>query len=472
MTEKKAAIGDKENSPAASSRPKHRSRRVEGELRQRLLKQNFEQQHFKSSLVSGDKELKEVATSNNNPPQPPNNSAVGDQKQHPVRISCEEKVKQIRHKLEKIVHKREPNESKAIGYLSTLDSMRLTPQVVANTRVDLVIEALVGMAKDSAVVAKAKDSLARLKAVMEVMEKVTIKDTLQYRDPAEEAKKKARKEEAERRRNSPKKYTATSSLLSLVGSEQSGNVVGEAGESSVGHLPSMRGLDYWMNKMVSDMAKLDVLGQQVGRIEKVVEIEAKQKQQQEQQEQKGVGTEAKQKQQQQQQKQKEVDMESKQKQQQLQEQKAVEPKQKQQQEKQKEVEMESKQKQQQQQGQKAVESKQKQQQQGPKMAEMEAKQKQQQKQKEVDMESKQQQQKQKEVDMESKQKQQQQQQKVLEKSRKELEGSRRNGDKGGERLMAGKGGSKLEEDLLQITATVGRIAIREETEKIPSVKAR
>jgi hypothetical protein len=61
---------------------------------------------------------------------------------------------------------------------------------------------------------------------------------------------------------------------------------------------------------------------------------------------------------------------------------------------------------------------------------------------------------------------------VVEKSRKEQEGGRRNVDKGGDRLMAGKGGSKLEEDLLQITATVGRIAIREETEKIPSVKAR
>jgi hypothetical protein len=426
MTEKKAAIGDKENSPAASNRPKHRSRRVEGELRQRLLKQNFEQQHFKNDLFSAAKEVKEVATSNNNNPQPPN-SADADQKQHPVRISCEEKVKQIRHKLEKIVHKREPNESKAIGYLSTLDTMRLTPQVVANTRVDLVIEALTGMAKDSAVVAKAKDSLVRLKAVTEVRDKVTVKDALQYRDPAEEAKKKARKEEAERRRNSPKKYTATSSLLSLVGSEEPscGNVVGEVGESSVDHLPSMRGLDYWMNKMVSDMAKLDVLGQQVGRIEKVVEIESKQKQQQEQKA--GASN-----QKQQQQKQKEVDMESKQKQQQ--ERKAVEKKakqkQQQQQQKQKEVEVEAKQKQQQQQGQK-------------------------------------------EVDMETKQKQQQQQkQKAVEKSRKEEESGRRNGEKGGEKLMAGKGGSKLEEDLLQITVTVGRIAIREETEKIPSVKAR
>jgi hypothetical protein len=430
MTEKKAAIGDKENSPAASNRPKHRSRRVEGELRQLLLKQNFEQQHFKSSLVSGDKEVKEAATSNNNNPQP-HNSAVADQKQHPVRISCEEKVKQIRHKLEKIVHKREPNESKAIGYLSTLDTMRLTPQVVANTRVDLVIEALVGMAKDSAVVSKAKDSLVRLKAVMDVREKVAIKDALQYRDPAEEAKKKARKEEAERRRNSPKKYTATSSLLSLVGSEQSGNVVEEAGEGSVEHLPSMRGLDYWMNKMVSDMAKLDVLGQQVGRIEKVVEIEAKQKQQQQQQEQKAVEKEAKQKQQQEQ---KAVEKEAKQKQQQNQ----------------KGGEMEAKQKQL------------KQQQQEQKEGEKEAKQKQQQ----------QQQHEQKAVEKEAKQKQQQQEQKVVEKSRKEQEGGRRNGDKGGERLMAGKGGSKLEEDLLQITATVGKIAIREETQKIPSVKAR
>jgi hypothetical protein len=389
---------------------------VEGELRQRLLKQNFEQQqHFKNSLFSAAKEVKEVATSNNNP-QPPN-IAVADPKQHPVRISCEEKVKQIRHKLEKIVHKREPNESKAIGYLSTLDTMRLTPQVVANTRVDLVIEALTGMAKDSAVVAKAKDSLVRLKAVTEVRDKVTVKDALQYRDPVEEAKKKARKEEAERRRNSPKKYTATSSLLSLVGSEQSGNVVGEAVGSSVDHLPSMRGLDYWMNKMVSDMAKLDVLGQQVGRIEKVVEIEAKQKQHQEQ---KAVEKEAMQKQQQQHE-QKGVEKEAKQKQHQQQ-----------QQQQQKAVEMESKQKQQQQQ----------------------------QKQKEVEVETKQ------------KQQQQQQEQKAVEKSRKEQEGGKRNGDKGGEKLMAGKGGSKLEEDLLQITATVGRIAIREETEKIPSVKAR
>jgi hypothetical protein len=481
MTEKKAAIGDKENSPAASNRPKHRSRRVEGELRQRLLKQNFEQQHFKSSLVSAAKEVKEAATSNNNP-QPPN-SAIADQKQHPVRISCEEKVKQIRHKLEKIVHKREPNESKAIGYLSTLDSMRLTPQVVANTRVDLVIEALIGMAKDSAVVAKAKDSLARLKAVTEVREKITVKDALQYRDPAEEARRKAKKEEAERRRNSPKKYTATSSLLSLVGSEHE-NVVGEAGESSVDQLPSMRGLDYWMNKMVSDMAKLDVLGQQVGRIEKVVEIEAKQQQQQQQkqqqqqqqQEQKAVEKEANQKQQQQQE-QKAVEKEAKQKQQQQQEQKVLEKeaKQKQQQE-QKAVEKEAKQKQQQeqkekqqqQQEQKAVEkeAKQKQQQQQEQKAvEKEAKQKQQQEQKE----KQQQQQEQQAVEKEAKQKQQQQQeQKVVEKSRKEQEGGRRNGEK----LMAGKGRSKLEEDLLQITATVGRIAIREETEKIPSVKAR
>ena len=122
----------KENSSPASRRKQRPSRRVEGDLRRRVLReQTCKQLLFDSSLVAGSAAVDESNSRRDEKRKPAELSR--DQNENaavpPQRISCEEKVVQLRRKLEKIVHRRESNESKALDYLATLDRMRISQQV-------------------------------------------------------------------------------------------------------------------------------------------------------------------------------------------------------------------------------------------------------------------------------------------------------------------------------------------------------
>jgi hypothetical protein len=150
-------VMDKENknnlSPDAAGgeqrkQQRPRRRRVEPDLRRRVLRdQTCKQLLFDASLSVAD-EQQPAGGGEKLPPDAPR--AAGDSappEQPPPRkwLTCAEKVTQVRRKLEKIVHRRESNnsEAKALGYLATLDKMTISQQVpLQNAGVEFVSFAL------------------------------------------------------------------------------------------------------------------------------------------------------------------------------------------------------------------------------------------------------------------------------------------------------------------------------------------
>ena len=93
----------------------------------------------------------------------------------------EEQLLIVRKKLEKIIHKKETDESKAVDLLKILDRMTITESLLSSSKIDLTLEALRFIIKDKGIVHRTESLLGKLKGVKKV-EKPEVKDK-KWREP-------------------------------------------------------------------------------------------------------------------------------------------------------------------------------------------------------------------------------------------------------------------------------------------------
>ena len=93
----------------------------------------------------------------------------------------EEQLLIVRKKLEKIIHKKETDESKAVDLLKILDRMTITESLLSTSKIDLTLEALRFIIKDKGIVHRTESLLGKLKGVKKV-EKPEVKDK-KWREP-------------------------------------------------------------------------------------------------------------------------------------------------------------------------------------------------------------------------------------------------------------------------------------------------
>ena len=93
----------------------------------------------------------------------------------------EEQLLIVRKKLEKIIHKKETDESKAVDLLKILDRMTITESLLSSSKIDLTLEALRFVIKDKGIVHRTESLLGKLKSVKKV-EKPEVKDK-KWREP-------------------------------------------------------------------------------------------------------------------------------------------------------------------------------------------------------------------------------------------------------------------------------------------------
>ena len=296
-------------------RNKTRSRRDNADLRKKVLKdQTCKYLNFGSPVISELKvkePLKPTAPENKDEkPKDPllrkpsvlekENCA---QETDPPRISCEEKTLRIRRKLEKIIHKKEPEEEKGLELLQTLQRMRFTPAVLDSTKICLTIEALKFVVKNTAVVAEADATLAVLKG-FQTKEKVEVKTFSEWRDRKEverrkeqeertlkeEQEKKRREQEQKRKEHEYRKKkeyerrkreqeikkqapkVAQTEERKPKESEEKPAEIKEPEpipHGAVDSLPSMR-IGYWMDRLLDGVDQLSLLDRKVGQIEEKV----------------------------------------------------------------------------------------------------------------------------------------------------------------------------------------------------------
>ena len=93
----------------------------------------------------------------------------------------EEQLLIVRKKLEKIIHKKETDESKAVDLLKILERMTITESLLSTSKIDLTLEALRFIIKDKGIVHRTESLLGKLKGVKKV-EKPEVKDK-KWREP-------------------------------------------------------------------------------------------------------------------------------------------------------------------------------------------------------------------------------------------------------------------------------------------------
>merc|ERR1712233_176125 len=79
------------------------------------------------------------------------------------KLSLKDKVLRVRHKLEKIIHKKETNQNKAIDLLRILERIEITEEVLSVTKINLTLEALMFIIKDDNIIRKTEKVLKILR---------------------------------------------------------------------------------------------------------------------------------------------------------------------------------------------------------------------------------------------------------------------------------------------------------------------
>ena len=79
------------------------------------------------------------------------------------KLSDKDKVLRVRHKLEKIIHKKERNQQKAMDLLRILERIKITEELLSITKIDLTLEALRFIVKDDQIVRKTEKVLKMVK---------------------------------------------------------------------------------------------------------------------------------------------------------------------------------------------------------------------------------------------------------------------------------------------------------------------
>ena len=99
----------------------------------------------------------------------------------------EEQILIVRRKLERIIHKKETNHSKAVDLLRIIERMEMTEALLASTKIDLTLEALKFIIKDQVIVERTDRILQRLKKIKK--EQITTVNDKKWRQPIEKTEK-------------------------------------------------------------------------------------------------------------------------------------------------------------------------------------------------------------------------------------------------------------------------------------------
>ena len=118
-------------------------------------------------------------------PGPPARSS--DAKTSFWNLPPEEQILIVRRKLERIIHKKETNQTKAVDLLKIIERMEMTEVLMDSTKIDLTLEALKFILKDKEVVDRTDQLLLKLKKLKK-QEKKTVND-MKWRQPSTNTEK-------------------------------------------------------------------------------------------------------------------------------------------------------------------------------------------------------------------------------------------------------------------------------------------
>ena len=142
--------------------------------------------NVKVAVIDKDLENRPEKERNTDTKEKPSGSRSKDGKEIPeekkksfFELPTAEQLLIVRKKLEKIIHKRETNQNKALDLLRILERTKMTDQLLADSKIDLTLEALKFVIKDEIISKKIDDVLNRLKKLKQKKKKeeVPVKDT-------------------------------------------------------------------------------------------------------------------------------------------------------------------------------------------------------------------------------------------------------------------------------------------------------
>merc|ERR1712012_571058 len=152
-------LSQADNNRDVRPKPRTRSRKDQQDLRKKVLRdQTCKHLTFQSNAFNTESSELDKPTGLDIEVQAPNKDQL-------PRISCEEKTLQIRRRLEKIIHKKESDQTKALELLQSLQKMKFTQKILDETKICFTIEALKLVVTDKIIVEKSETTLTKIKKI-------------------------------------------------------------------------------------------------------------------------------------------------------------------------------------------------------------------------------------------------------------------------------------------------------------------